>query len=104
MPDLRDAEYLQVALVSRLHAWGVQAHGEALAAGELPAPSTPVLRISTPDEVWAHVTLSFVSVTPLAGALTVEFGFTTEWDEEHTLGARFQQGQLLELCGSVLAP
>jgi hypothetical protein len=61
-------------------------------------------RIESPSQVWPHVSLVFVSVTPLDGVLTTEFGYTTRWDEEHTLGARFQSGKLLELCGSVLPP
>ena len=81
-----------------------QPYAEALAAGELPSPSEPVPDISAPGEVWSHVTLVFASVAVLDRALTVEFGFITEWDEEHTLGARFQGGKFIELCGSVLPP
>ena len=77
-------------------------YAEAVAAGELPPPSEPLPSINTPSQVWPHVSLAFVSVTPLEGVLTSEFGFTTAWDEEHTLGARFQEGRFLELCGSVL--
>ncbi len=76
----------------------------AFAAGELPPPGEAFPRIESPSQVWPHVSLVFVSVTPLDGALTIEFGYTTRWDEEHTLGARFQSGKLLELCGSVLPP
>ena len=79
-------------------------YAEALAAGELPPPDSPLPSISAPNEVWPHVSLVFVSVTPLEGVLTPEFGYTTAWDEEHTLGARFQHGKFLELCGSVLPP
>jgi hypothetical protein len=79
-------------------------YAEALATGELPAPSDPVPGISTPREVWPHVTLVFASVTLLDRALAVELGFTTAWDEEHTLAARFQHGEFIELCGSVLPP
>ena len=81
-----------------------QPYAEALAAGELPAPSHVVPNFSAPSEVWPHVTLVFASVTVLDRALTVELGFTTAWDEEHTLGARFQGGKFIELCGSVLPP
>ncbi len=56
----------------------------------------------TPDEVWPHVTLAFASITPMRGVLTVELGYTTDWDDDHTLGARFRDGALVELCGSVL--
>lgn len=51
-----------------------------------------------------HTILVFVQVTPISGVLAVEIGYQVTWDEEHTLGARFRGGQLLELCGSVLAP
>lgn len=61
-------------------------------------------RIAAPAEIWPHVTLLFVSVTPLSGALTAELGYRVAWDDEHTLGARLRDGALLELNGSVLAP
>ena len=79
-------------------------YAEALAAGEVPPESEAFPSIHAANQVWPHVSLVFVSVTPLDGNLTTEFGLTTGWDEEHTLGARFQSGQLLELCGSVLPP
>lgn len=34
----------------------------------------------------------------------VEWGLHVGWDEEHTLGARIRDGELVELNGSVLAP
>lgn len=79
-------------------------YGEAIAAGELPPPSEEFAILAAPNQVWPHVSLVFVSVTPVDGDLTVELGYATGWDEEHTLGARFQSGKLLELCGSVLPP
>ena len=48
--------------------------------------------------------VEWVSVEPLAGDLTLELGLRTAWDEEHTLGARFREGRLVELNGSVLGP
>ena len=81
-----------------------QPYAEALAAGELPGPNATFPKVRAPSEVWPHVTLVFASVTLLDRALTVELGFTTAWDEEHTLGARFQGGKFIELCGSVLPP
>ena len=77
-------------------------YAEAVIAGELPAPSG--VRIAAPDDVWSRVSLVFVSVMPLSGLLTTELGYSTAWDVEHTLGARFQSGKLVELCGSVLRP
>ena len=79
-------------------------YAEAIAGGELPSPSDALPQIAVPADVWSHVSLVFVSVTPLGGVLTTEFGYTTAWDEEHTLGARFQSGRFIELCGSVLRP
>jgi len=78
-------------------------YGEAVIAGELPAPSE-ARRIAVPGDVWSHVSLVYVSVTPLSGVLTTELGYATAWDDEHTLGARFQSGNFIELCGSVLRP
>ncbi len=65
-------------------------------------PEAP--EITSPDQVWPRASLVFVSVAPLGGVLTTELGYATGWDEEHTLGARFQSGELVELCGSVLSP
>jgi hypothetical protein len=79
-------------------------YAEAVTAGELPSPSEALPRIAAPGDVWSHVSLVFVSVTPLSSLLTTELGYTTAWDDEHTLGARFQSGKFIELCGSVLPP
>src|SRR5574343_1524535 len=107
-----DAQALQLARTVSPHfpAWRpiiaealfehYQPYAEALAAGEAPEPSTTLPRIGVPSEVWPHAVLVFVSVAPIDRALVVEFGFTTAWDEEHTLGARFTGGKLLELNGS----
>ena len=48
--------------------------------------------------------VEWASVWPFDGALTLELGLSTAWDEEHTLGARLRDGRLVELNGSVLAP
>ena len=79
-------------------------YAEAVTAGELSSPAEALPRIAAPGAVWSHVSLVFVSVTPLSGLLTTELGYTTAWDDEHTLGARFQSGKFIELCGSVLRP
>jgi len=77
-------------------------YAEALASGELPPRREPIPKLEAPSQVWPHVTLAFVSVTPLDSKLTTEFGYTTAWDKEHTLGARFQADRFVELCGSVV--
>lgn len=77
-------------------------HAEALTAGAAPVTREQLPEIEKPSQVWPQVTLAFVSVSPLDGELTAELGYDTAWDEEHTLGARFQDGQFIELCGSVV--
>lgn len=79
-------------------------YAEALAAGELPPPFEPLPNVVEASQVWPYVSLVFVCVSPLDGVLTTELGYTVVWDEEHTLGAHFQNGKFVELCGSVLAP
>jgi hypothetical protein len=79
-------------------------YAEAVAAGEEPVPMSALPAIEAPADVWRHVSMVFVSVAPLDGHLTAEIGFSTAWDEEHTLGVRFRDGQLIDLCGSVLPP
>jgi hypothetical protein len=81
-----------------------QPYAEAVAAGEEAPPVDGLPKIERPDDVWPHVAVQYVAVTPLDGALTVEIGYRAAWDEEHTLGARLRDGKLLELNGSVLAP
>ena len=78
---------------------------EAIDAGELPQPDTNPFPVFTKQaEVLAACTPLFVAVSPLDGTMTVELGCTVAWDEEHTLGARFQEGHFVELNGSVLPP
>jgi hypothetical protein len=79
-------------------------YAESLAAGEAQATNESLPRITLPAGVWPHVCLAYICVTPLSGSLTTELGYTTAWDDEHTLGARFQGSTFVELCGSVLPP
>jgi hypothetical protein len=65
---------------------------------------SPCPSIARPEAVWPHVTAAHVLVEPLDGALTVEIAFKVEWDIEHTVGARFQNWQFIELNGSVCSP
>ena len=56
--------------------------------------------IKMPEDVWPHARLCHVNVFEQSGVLTLELGYGVDWDEDHTLGARFQQGRLVELNGS----
>ncbi|HEX3123770.1 MAG TPA: hypothetical protein VHQ21_10770 [Rhodanobacteraceae bacterium] len=79
-------------------------YAESLAMGEIEAAEESMPCIALPAAVWAHVCLQYICVAPLGGSLTTELGYATAWDEEHTLGARFQGSTFVELCGSVLRP
>jgi hypothetical protein len=79
-------------------------YAEAVAAGEEEAPADALPPIREASDVWAHTTIEFVQVSPLDGHLTVEIGCRVTWDDEHTLGARLRDGELIGLNGSVLAP
>jgi hypothetical protein len=59
-------------------------------------------KLGGPDQVWKHVTPVHVRIEPLDRIETVEIAYRTEWDEEHTLGARFRDWALVELNGSVI--
>jgi len=79
-------------------------YAEALAAGEIEATDEALPHVALPAEVWPHVCLQYICVAALGGSLTTELGYAAAWDEEHTLGARFQGSTFVELCGSVLRP
>ncbi|MFN8633996.1 MAG: hypothetical protein U0893_09090 [Chloroflexota bacterium] len=78
-----------------------QPYAEAVLAGEEP-PSDHLPTLTAPTQVWPHVTPVRVLLDVQRGAPTVEIAYRVAWDEEHTLGARFQNWQLVELNGSVL--
>jgi hypothetical protein len=77
---------------------------EAVAAGELEPPSPPLPAIARASDVWRFVTLQSASVTPIGGKLVAEVALSAAWDEEHTLGARFEGARFVELNGSILPP
>ncbi len=62
---------------------------------------SPCPSVASPEAVWRHVTPAHVLVEPLGGVSTVEIAFKVAWDVEHTVGARFQNWQFIELNGSV---
>jgi hypothetical protein len=76
---------------------------EAVKTGEYPEPPDTFPDIKNPKAVWPHVKLEYILIEPLSGTMTVEIVYTTSWDIEHALGARFHDNwKFLELCGSVL--
>lgn len=86
--------HIQRALLEHYEPYADAASGE-----DADGRTTPP--ITTPEQVWAHVSLQSVAIIKLSGAITTEFVYSAAWDEEHMLGARFQGGRFVELCGSV---
>jgi len=76
-------------------------YGEA-SAEEDPSAGTKTLAIARADQVWAHVSLHSVAVIRLDDVVTTELVYAAAWDDDHLLGARFQSGSFIELCGSVV--
>ena len=76
-------------------------YGEAIAAEDAAAQGTQMPALQTPEQVWNHVTLQSVAVVKMGGVVTTELVYVATWDDDHMLGARFQSGKLVELCGSV---
>ncbi len=76
-------------------------YGEAIAAEDRSAQRAQMSALQKPEQVWNQVTLQSVAVVKMGGILTTELVYAAAWDDDHMLGARFQSGSLVELCGSV---
>ena len=79
-----------------------QPYAEAVTSGDFPPHAEGICEVDVPGDVWRHVVNKFVSIEPMSGALVTELGMAVAWDEEHILGARFDQGKFIELCGSTI--
>jgi len=77
-------------------------YSHAAESGEVDPLDDEVPRLDRPEHVWGHVALVRVLIEPLSGVDTVEIAYRTDWDKEHTVGARFQSWALVELNGSVI--
>jgi hypothetical protein len=75
-----------------------QPYWQAFEAGKI---SWPIVRLTDATEVWPHVTPVHVIAAPVCGRLSVEIGYSTEWDIEHAVGAVLAGWHLVELNGSV---
>jgi len=63
---------------------------------------TALMSIERPDQVWAHASLQSAAIIRMSGGVTTELAYAAAWDDDHMLGARFQSGNLVELCGSIV--
>lgn len=76
-------------------------YSEANSSGEHAELAEPFPSIFNAEQVWPHVYPAHVLIEPMEGTPTVEVAYRVGWDEEHTVGARWQGWRFLELCGSV---
>jgi hypothetical protein len=60
-----------------------------------------VLKIASPKDAWAASEISGVEVGLADGKVRLLVKIQTTWDEEHTVGAYFDDWQFMELNGSV---
>lgn len=78
---------------------------EAFDDGQIEERGEPFPVVSTPDEILPHTSIEYVFIGPIHGAPgkgpIVEIAYRVTWDEEHTVGVRFQEWRLFEVCGSV---
>lgn len=57
----------------------------------------PFPRLNNDASLWQRVRLVGVTID----ADEIEVAYETDWDEEHTVGARIRDGQLVEMNGSI---
>jgi hypothetical protein len=87
----------QLAALGGAIAAQLYAHWEAYReAGVEEAPA-----LAGPDDVWRYVRVESLHVNADELEFPIELRLTVAWDEEHTLGARVCDGELVELNGSV---
>ncbi len=65
------------------------------------ADEEPMAPSPTDSALLARITPVHATVIRLDGQPTFELGYRVPWDDEHTIGARFRDGALVDLCGSV---
>ncbi len=76
-------------------------YAQANGRGEQGELEASVPDIADAKQIWPHVDPLYVSMERMQGVATVEIAYRVAWDEEHTVAARLQNWQFVELCGSV---
>lgn len=74
---------------------------EVLRSGAFPDLFHSFPEISAVAAVWPHVRGERVEVHAGQRECTIEIACSAAWDEEHTLGLRFNGERVVELCGSI---
>jgi hypothetical protein len=77
-----------------------QPYWQAFEAGKI---NGRIVQLTDAAEVWPHVTPVHVIVGPVSvfDRLSIEIGYSTQWDIEHTVGAIVADWHLVELNGSL---
>ena len=78
---------------------------EAFDDGQMEEGVESFPNLTNADDILSHTAIDFIFIGPLQGAPgkgpIVEVAYRVAWDEEHTVGVRFQDWQVFEVCGSV---
>ncbi len=75
-----------------------ESYRQAHEAGDYLA-GEPFPKLGNDPSLWERVRLVGVTID----AEEIEVAYETDWDEEHTVGARIRDGKLVEMNGSILA-
>jgi hypothetical protein len=89
LPDIQQALFEHYEPYLQAHEDGEFKNGEAFP------------RLKNDAALWDHVRLLGISIAPDWGGTITEIAYETDWDEEHTVGARIRDGKLIELNGSI---
>jgi hypothetical protein len=65
------------------------------------APGVKFPRLKNDPTLWKHVRMAGLSIDSQSSGVLTEIAYETDWDMEHTLGARISDGRLVELNGSI---
>lgn len=78
---------------------------EAFDDGQIAEGEEPFPLLANAEEILPHTAIDFIFIGPIQGSPgkgpIVELAYRVAWDEEHTVGVRFQDWQVFEVCGSV---
>ncbi len=75
---------------------------EAIESGDHEVPGFAADSIRTAADVWPHTKVVGIDIDAARAGFAFEVQLAVAWDEEHTLGARFDREAFFELNGSVV--
>jgi hypothetical protein len=69
-----------------------------------PRRRTPLPITIESRDLWKHVRLLFIAISPRDDRMTTELGYKAGWDPTHILGARFVGREFVELDDNAISP